>query len=90
MLNVADAIRESDPAFAKELRERVSAELAKKAFPFWDNRNVYRHLRPLYYRLCWPFAMVWNTIRFGRESWLVRDLPPIVRILQAERARAVR
>ena len=87
MLNVADAVRESDPAFAKELRERVSAELTKKSFPFWDNRNVYRHLRPLYYRLCWPFAMVWNTIRFGRESWLVRDLPPILRIMHVERTR---
>lgn len=88
MLNVADAVRESDPAFAKELRARVSAELAKKPFPFWDNRNVYRRLRPMYYRLRWPFAMMWNTIRFGRESWLVRDLPPILRIIYIERTRA--
>lgn len=88
MLNVADAVRESDPAFAKELRERVSVELAKKPFPFWDNRNVYRRLRPMYYRLRWPFAMMWNTIRFGRESWLVRDLPPILRMMYIERTRA--
>ena len=88
MLNVADAVRESDPAFAKMLRERVSVELAKKPFPFWDNRNVYRRLRPMYYRLRWPFAMMWNTIRFGRESWLVRDLPPILRMMYIERTRA--
>ena len=88
MLNVSDAVRESDPVFAKELRERVSAELVKKPFRFWDNRNVYRRLRPIYYRLRWPFAMVWNTIRFGRESWLVRDLPPILRIMYIERTRS--
>lgn len=90
MLNVAGAVREIDPAFAKELRERVSAELAKKPFPFWDNRNIYRHLRPIYYRLCWPFAMMWNTIRFGRESWLMRDLPPILKIIWVERSRAAK
>ena len=88
MLNVADAVRESDPAFAKELRGRVLAEIEKKPFEFWDNRNVYRHLRPIYYRLRWPFAMLWNVIRFGRESWLVRDLPPILRIMYVERTRA--
>ena len=88
MLNVANAVRESNPAFAKELREHVLAEMAKKPLEFWDNRNVYRQLRPIYYRLCWPFAMMWNTIRFGRESWLVRDLPPILRIMYIERTRA--
>lgn len=87
MLNVANAVQKSDPAFAKELIERVSAELSKKPFPFWDNRNIYRCLRPVCYRLCWPFAMMWNTIRFGRESWLVRDLPPILRIMSIERRR---
>lgn len=88
MLNAADAVRESDPAFAKELRERVSAELAKKPFPFWDNRNIYRRLKPMCYRLRWPFAMMWNTICFGRESWLVRDLPPILRIMHIERRKS--
>lgn len=85
MLNVADAVRESDPAFAKELRARVSAELAKKAFSFWDNRNVYRRLRPWRFRMQWPFAMVLNTIRYGRDSWLMRDLLPILRIVAIER-----
>lgn len=88
MLNVADAVRESDPAFAKELRERVSAELTKKPFPFWDNRNIYRRLRPWRFKVQWPFAMMWNAIRFGRESWFVRDLPPILRIISIERSRA--
>ena len=90
MLNVADAVRETSPAFAKELLERVEDELKRKPLSFWDNRNVYRRLRPLRYRLLWPFAMMWNAVRFGRESWLVRDLPPILRILRVERTRAAR
>lgn len=85
MLNVADAIRESDPAFAKELRERVSAELVKKPFPFWDNRNIYRRLRPWRFKVQWPFAMIWNTCRFGLDSWLLRDLLPILKIVMIER-----
>ena len=90
MLNVADAVRDTSPAFASELLERVESELKLKPLSFWDNRNVYRRLRPLRYRLFWPFAMMWNVICFGRESWLVRDLPPILRILRAERTRAAR
>lgn len=85
MLNVADAVHESDPAFAKELRERVSAELAQKPLAFWDNRNVYRRLRPWRFRILWPITMIWNLIINGRDSWIIRDLPPILKILIIER-----
>ena len=85
MLKVADAIQKPDPEFASELVRRVEEMQKERPLAFWDNRNVYRRLSPWRFRMLWPFAMILNTVRYGRESWILRDLLPILRIVAIER-----
>jgi len=88
MLIAANALRTIDPKYSDELIDRIEQEIKRKPIAFWDNRNVYRRLRPLRFWLFWPFAMIWNTLRFGRDSWLLRDLPPILKIMAIEKRAA--
>ena len=85
MVGVAGSLQKVDPEFSSALIRRIEVMLRERPLAFWSNRNVYRRLRPWRFRLQWPFAMMWNVCCNGLDSWLLRDLPPILRIVYIER-----
>jgi len=62
-----------DKEKAKEFREYVIRDNNKSRVPFWENRDLYRNLEPRFFKLRWFCAMLINTFKHGKSSWLVQD-----------------
>lgn len=77
-----------DPERARAFRESIRVAKENGLLPFWESRILYgRILGRRSYAFRWFFAMLMNALTQGRNSWLLREAPQILRML-IERRRA--
>ena len=70
-----------DKVRADSFRRRIDDILAEERFPFWSNREFYRHMCPKTYWLRWAWGVMQDFAVQGRQSWICQELIPIAKLL---------
>lgn len=90
LLYASDAVKVYDAKLAQDFLHRAEDIFRKAKFPFWESRFAYRKFAPVKFLFMWPLAALWNALTRGGDSWLIRELFPMLRMMLLENRNAKR